>query len=59
VLPVVEGAFPLEELAGADEAFTSSSVREVVPVVELDGRPIPRGPAAVALQAALRAAARG
>ena len=57
--PVVEGAFPLAELAAADEAFTSSSVREVVPVVELDGRPIPRGPAAVALQAALRAAARG
>ena len=51
---VVEGAFPLEELAGADEAFTSSSVREVMPVTELDGRPIPPGPAAGALQAALR-----
>jgi 4-amino-4-deoxychorismate lyase len=58
-LQVVEGAFSLAELAAADEAFTSSSVREVVPVVELDGRPIPRGPAAAALQAALRAAARG
>jgi branched-subunit amino acid aminotransferase/4-amino-4-deoxychorismate lyase len=56
---VVEGAFPLEELAAADEAFTSSSVREVVPVVELDGRPIPAGPTSAALQSALRAAARG
>jgi len=58
-LPVVEGAFPLADLASADEAFTSSSVREVVPVVSLDGRPVPRGPVAAALQAALRTAARG
>jgi len=58
-LPVVEGAFQLAELAAADEAFTSSSVREVVPVVELDGRPIPAGPTSAALQSALRAAARG
>ena len=58
-LPVVEGAFPLEEMAGADEIFTSSSVREVAAVVELDGKPIARGPVADELQAALRAAARG
>ena len=51
---VVEGAFPLTELAAADEAFTSSSVREVMPVTELDGQPLGRGPAADALQAALR-----
>ena len=31
-----------EHLAAADEAFTSSSVREVVPVVELDGAPLGR-----------------
>ena len=41
---------PSSELAGADEAFTSSSVREVMPVIELDGgadRPRPgRGRAA-------------
>ncbi len=49
-----EGAFPLAELAAADEAFTSSSVREVMPVVELDGTPIERGPAVDELQAALR-----
>jgi 4-amino-4-deoxychorismate lyase len=54
---VVEGAFALEELAGADEAFTSSSVREVMPVTELDGRPLLRGPAADELQSALRAEA--
>ena len=40
---VQEGRFPLAELAGAEEAFTSSSVRELLPVVELDGEPIPRG----------------
>ncbi len=51
---VREGAFPLAELAAADEAFTSSSVREVMPVVELDGAPIGRGPAADELLAAIR-----
>ncbi len=54
---VVEGAFPLGELAAADEAFTTSSVREVMPAVALDGSPIGDGgpgPAAGALQAELR-----
>jgi 4-amino-4-deoxychorismate lyase len=57
---VREGAYPVEELAAADEAFSSSSVREVMPVVELDGQPVGDGrpgPAAAALQAALRTAA--
>ena len=57
---VREGAFPLEHAAGADEMFTSSSVREVMPVVELDGRPVGGGTigeAAPQLQAALRRAA--
>jgi branched-subunit amino acid aminotransferase/4-amino-4-deoxychorismate lyase len=40
---VQEGAFPLEEFAGADEAFTTSSVREVMPVVALDGAAIGNG----------------
>ncbi|HZT54065.1 MAG TPA: aminotransferase class IV [Gaiellaceae bacterium] len=56
----VEGAFPVAELAAADEAFTTSSVREVMPAVALDGAPIADGrpgPAARALQAALRRAA--
>jgi 4-amino-4-deoxychorismate lyase len=51
---VEQGRFRVSDLAAADEAFTSSSVRELMPVVELDGRPIPRGDAAAALQAALR-----
>ena len=54
---VREGVFPLEHLAGAEEAFTSSSVREVMPVVELDGAAVGTGspgPAAAELQAALR-----
>jgi branched-subunit amino acid aminotransferase/4-amino-4-deoxychorismate lyase len=53
-LRVEEGAYPLARLARADEAFTSSSVREVMPVVALDGAPLPRGPVAEQLQAALR-----
>jgi 4-amino-4-deoxychorismate lyase len=56
---VEEGTYVLDDLLRADEAFTSSSVREVMPVVELDGRDLPRGPAADELQAALRALAAG
>jgi len=58
---VREGAYPAADLAGAEEAFTSSSVREVMPVVALDGRPIGDGrpgPASRELQAALREVAR-
>lgn len=58
---VREGAFPLEHMASAEEAFTSSSVREVMPAIELDGTPIgigEPGSAARDLQEALRAAAR-
>lgn len=56
-LAVREGRFPLEELSGADEVFTTSSVREVMPVVSLDGAPVGGGrpgPVAVRLQEALR-----
>ena len=56
-IDVREGAFPLEHLAAADEAFTSSSVREVMPVVELDGGTVGDGhpgETAKALQASLR-----
>jgi branched-subunit amino acid aminotransferase/4-amino-4-deoxychorismate lyase len=51
------GVYALDQLAGAEEAFTSSSVREVMPVVALDGEPIgdgAPGPAAAELQAELR-----
>ncbi len=57
---VEEGAFPLERMAAAGEVFTSSSVREVMPVVALDGRPVGDGgpgPLAARMQAAVRAAA--
>jgi 4-amino-4-deoxychorismate lyase len=55
--PVREGAFALAELLAADEAFTTSSIREVMPVVAVDGAPVGDGhpgPAATRLQAALR-----
>jgi 4-amino-4-deoxychorismate lyase len=54
---VREGRFPLADLRSAEEAFTSSSVRELMPIVELDGEPVPRGEASRALQTALREAA--
>ncbi len=54
---VEQGAFPVERLAVADEVFTSSSVREVMPVVAVDDRAFPLGSAAARLQAALRRAA--
>jgi 4-amino-4-deoxychorismate lyase len=61
-ITVAEDAFAIERLHDASEIFTSSSVREVMPVVRLDdvevgdGRP---GPLAREMQAALRAAATG
>jgi 4-amino-4-deoxychorismate lyase len=54
---VVEGRFDTRDLYGADEGFTSSSVRELMPIASVDGRPLGRGPAADELQAALREAA--
>ena len=57
---VEEGWFELDALCSADEAFTSSSVRELMPVVSVDERTVGAGrpgPAAAALQRALRAAA--
>jgi 4-amino-4-deoxychorismate lyase len=56
-LKVLEGVFTAEDLAAADEAFLSSSTRELMPVIEVDGAPIAGGhpgPTAAALQAALR-----
>jgi 4-amino-4-deoxychorismate lyase len=54
---VLEGVFTAEDLLGADEAFLSSSTREVMPVVEVDrtrvGEGVP-GPASAELQAGLR-----
>ena len=57
---VREGAFPLAHLAAADEAFTSSTVREVLPVIQLDDAPMGQGipgDTAAQLHQALRRAA--
>jgi 4-amino-4-deoxychorismate lyase len=54
---VLEGVFTKEDLGEAEEAFLTSSTREVMPVVTVDGRPVgdgTPGPAAATLQAALR-----
>jgi branched-subunit amino acid aminotransferase/4-amino-4-deoxychorismate lyase len=56
-LEVREDRFPLAELVGADEVFTTSSVREVMPVVSIDDAQVGDGrPGAIAarLQEALR-----
>jgi 4-amino-4-deoxychorismate lyase len=47
---VQEGVFTLPKLLRAEEAFVSSAVREVVAVIAVDGRELPRGPAAEELQ---------
>ena len=39
-ITVEEGEIRPEDLYGADEAFITSSIREVMPVVRVDGRPI-------------------
>jgi branched-chain amino acid aminotransferase len=38
-----EGDLSIDDLVGADEAFLSSSIAGVVPLVEVDGRPVGRG----------------
>jgi branched-subunit amino acid aminotransferase/4-amino-4-deoxychorismate lyase len=57
---VVEDAFEIDRVRVADEVFTSSSVREVMPVVTLDDGPVgdgQPGPVAALMQQALRVAA--
>jgi branched-subunit amino acid aminotransferase/4-amino-4-deoxychorismate lyase len=48
-----EGSFTLSALMKADEVFTSSAVREIMPIIAVDGREIQRGDAAGRLQALL------
>jgi 4-amino-4-deoxychorismate lyase len=50
----IEGVFPLARLIDADEVFICASVREVMPVAEIDGKRFRLGPAAHELQKALR-----
>jgi branched-chain amino acid aminotransferase len=52
--PVEEGSYPLEHLLTADEAFLTSSIREVMPVRAIDEKEFPLGAAAATIQAALR-----
>ncbi len=39
-----ERALPLDALAAADEAFLTSSTRDIAPVARVDGRPLPVAP---------------
>ncbi len=55
---VEQGHYALGELLEAEEVFTSSSVREVMPVTAVDGTSFELGPAASELQATLRDLAR-
>jgi branched-subunit amino acid aminotransferase/4-amino-4-deoxychorismate lyase len=52
--PVEEGTYPLERLLEADEVFLTSSIREVMPVVQVEDRRFERGLAATELQDSLR-----
>ena len=57
---IEDGWYPRSDMATADEVFTSSSVRELMPVVRLDGQPVGKGvpgEVTLALQAGLRGAA--
>ena len=57
-----EGGWPLDDVLAATEVFLSSSVREVIGAISVDGRTVADGrpgPIATALQAALRAEATG
>jgi 4-amino-4-deoxychorismate lyase len=53
-LEVREGEHTLDELFESEEVFTTSSVREVMPVVRVDDHQFERGSAAAALQEELR-----
>jgi branched-chain amino acid aminotransferase len=61
-IPVEERAFAAETLESADEAFITSSIREVAPVVRVDGKTAgggKPGPRTLELLEALRALAYG
>jgi branched-chain amino acid aminotransferase len=52
LVDVVEDDVPLDALAGADEAFLTSSTREVQPIGGIDGRPLPAAPGPLTAAAA-------
>lgn len=50
-LPVSEGLFDANEIGKADEMFLTSTTREVVPIVRVDGKPVGGGrPGPIATQ---------
>ena len=53
------GSYAIERLRAADEAFTSSSVREVMPLAAVDGHEYTTRDAAALLQTSLRELALG
>ena len=42
-----EEDLPVAALAGADEAFLTSSTRDIQPIASVDGNPIPAAPGAL------------
>lgn len=61
-LDVIEGLFPGNELDQADEMFLTSTTREVVPIVSVDGKTVGSGkpgPVAMALLKSYRASIAG
>jgi D-alanine transaminase len=42
-IPVQERVVKLDELAGADEVWITSSSKEIAPVIEIDGKPVGNG----------------
>ena len=50
-----ERVLRLDDLRTADEVFLSSTTRELMPVRELDGSPLPQGPVTARLQTAFQA----
>ena len=54
---VAEMALPVSALAGADEAFLTSTTREVQPISAVDGRPLPSSPGPLTTRAAAAFAA--
>jgi branched-chain amino acid aminotransferase len=50
-IEIVEGLFDLQEIEKADEMFLTSSTREVVPITQVEGKPVRNGrPGPVTLQ---------
>lgn len=49
-IPIEEAALPLDALHRADEAFLSSTTREIQAIATVDGRPLPAAPGPVTEQ---------